>query len=94
MTTTAPDDIFYILKSVVARLLTTGSVTCTVKMVEQLRDIVERDYVAVYKRKLDDVYRNPMGPSVARSDKGERESRMSFIVSVFDMSKIINVTPW
>ena len=85
VTTTGPDDVFYILKSVVARLLSTGSVTCTTKMVEQLRDIVDRDYVGVYKRKLDDVYKNPAGQGGARSDKGERESRLSFIVGVIPL---------
>ncbi|TEB36091.1 COG4-domain-containing protein [Coprinellus micaceus] len=85
MTTTGPDDVFYILKSVVARLLSTGSVTCTTKMVEQLRDIVDRDYAGVYKRKLDDVYKSPVGQGGARSDKGERESRLSFITLLNDL---------
>ncbi|KAJ3535520.1 hypothetical protein NMY22_g6447 [Coprinellus aureogranulatus] len=85
MTTTAPDDVFYILKSVVGRLLTTGSVTCTAKMVEQLRDIVERDYISVYRKKLDDVYKGPVGPAGARLDKGERENRMAFITLLNDL---------
>jgi hypothetical protein len=89
MTTTGPDDVFYILKSVVARLLSTGSVTCTTKMVEQLRDIVDRDYAGVYKRKLDDVYKSPVGQGGARSDKGERESRLSFIVSAVPAFKTL-----
>ncbi|KAF5324851.1 hypothetical protein D9611_004444 [Ephemerocybe angulata] len=85
ITTTAPDDVFYILKSVVSRLLTTGSVNCTTKMIEQLRDIIDRDYIAVYKRKLDDVYKNPQLNSGPRSDKGERESRIAFITLLNDL---------
>lgn len=85
ITTTAPDDVFYILKSVISRLLTTGSVACVTKMVEQLRDIVDRDYIAVYKRKLDDVYKNPAAISGPRADKGERESRVAFITLLNDL---------
>ncbi|RXW21014.1 hypothetical protein EST38_g4842 [Candolleomyces aberdarensis] len=85
VTTTAPDDAFYILKSVISRLLTTGSVNCISRMTEQLRDIIDRDYIAVYKKKLDDVYKNPVGASGPRLDKGERESRIAFITLLNDL---------
>jgi len=78
LTTTAPDDVFYILKSVITRLLTTGSVSSVILMSDQLRDLLDRDYIAVYKRRLEDVYKGPQ--SGVRSDKMEREMRMTFIV--------------
>ena len=47
-------------------------------MSDQLRDLLDRDYIAVYKRRLEDVYKGPQ--SGVRSDKMEREMRMTFIV--------------
>jgi hypothetical protein len=52
-------------------------------MTEQLKDVIDRDFIAVYKKKLDDVYKNPVGGPGPRLDKGERESRIAFIVSSF-----------
>lgn len=80
--TTTPDDVFYILKLVLSRLLSTGSVSVVQRGLEQLREIVEKDYIGIIKKKLDDVYRNAVAPgSNVRADKVERENRISFIVS-------------
>jgi hypothetical protein len=79
--TTTPDDVFYILKLVISRMLSTGSVFVVRRTLEQLREVVEKDYIVIIKKKLDDVYRNAATPgSNARADKVERENRMSFIV--------------
>src|SRR4051812_40106909 len=80
-TTTTPDDVFYILKSVVTRLLAMGSLSGVDKMLLQLREIFDRDYIGIIKRKMEDVYKNA-GPvtSNARPDKIERENRLAFIV--------------
>jgi hypothetical protein len=88
--TTTPDDVFYILKVVISRMLSTGSVTVVQRTLAQLREVVEKDYIGIIKRKLDDVYRNAAAPgSNARADKIERENRMSFIVShVFEVLTI------
>lgn len=76
--TTTPDDAFYILKIVLSRLLSTGSSTVVEKTSEALREVMDRDYAGVIKKKLDDVYRTGgSGPSV----KSEKESRQAFIVS-------------
>lgn len=80
--TTAPDDVFYILKSVISRTLSTGSVLLARRMLEQLREVVEKDYIGIIKKKLDDVYRTS-NPNT-RADKIERENRMSFIVRIID----------
>lgn len=85
--TTTPDDVFYILKSVMSRTLSIGSVLVTQRMLEQLREVVEKDYIGIVKRKLDDVYR-AAAPNM-RADKVERESRMSFIVSTTNPAKAI-----
>jgi hypothetical protein len=81
ITTTTPDDVFYILKAVTTRLLTTGSVSAVEKTLQQLRDIIDRDYAGVIKRKSDDVYKNYSTPSNVRPDRVERENRVTFIVS-------------
>lgn len=81
--TTAPDDVFYILKSVMSRTLSTGSVSVVQRMLEQLREVVEKDYIGIIKKKLDDVYRTS-NPNM-RVDKVERENRMSFIILLNDL---------
>ena len=95
VTTTTPDDVFYILKAVLSRLVTTGSPAAIEKTALQLRDAIDRDYVGVIKHKLDEVYKTQppssmgmgMGVGVGmgggahgRPDRVERENRTSFIV--------------
>ncbi|KAF7359494.1 Cog4 domain-containing protein [Mycena sanguinolenta] len=86
VTTTTPDDVFYILKIVLSRVLSTGSVKTVEQMFEQLRDIMDKDYVGVIKKKLDDVYRSSgsAGPNV-RGEKAERENRTAFIILLNDL---------
>jgi hypothetical protein len=91
VTTTTPDDVFYILKIVLSRLLSTGSLKTVEQMLEQLRDVMDRDYVGVIKKKLDDVYRTSgsSGPN-ARGEKAERENRAAFIASrLFILLKLL-----
>ena len=76
--TTTPDDAFYILKVVLSRLLTSGNVNTVEKTSEALREVMDRDYAGVIKKKLDDVYRTGGAGPTAR---GEKESRQAFIVS-------------
>lgn len=53
------------------------------RTLEQLREVMERDYIGIIKKRLDDVYRtsSPPGTNV-RGDKVERENRIAFIVRV------------
>lgn len=91
--TTTPDDVFYILKLVISRMISTGSVLVVEQTLEQLREIVDKDYVGIIKKKLDDVYRNQTIPgSNARADKIERENRMSFTVCSLLLSYGCNLT--
>ena len=72
-TSSAPDDVFYILKNILSRLLSTGSLKTVERTLERLRDIIDRDYIGVVKRKLDDVYRTGSAPgSSGRGEKVER----------------------
>ncbi|EKM55831.1 uncharacterized protein PHACADRAFT_209352 [Phanerochaete carnosa HHB-10118-sp] len=80
--TTTPDDAFYILKVVLSRLLSSGTVKIVEKASEALREAMDRDYAGVIKRKLDDVYRTGgSGPSA----RGEKESRQAFIILLNDL---------
>ena len=67
----------------ISRLLSTGSLSGVERAFEQLRDVVERDYIGVIKKKLDDVYRStgPSGSHV-RMERAEKENQIAFTVSV------------
>lgn len=81
-TTTTPDDVFYILKFVISRLLSTGSLSGVENVFERLRDVMERDYVLIIKKKLDDVYRvTGSSGSHVKAERIEKENRVTFIVS-------------
>ncbi|KAG6910876.1 hypothetical protein DXG01_006559 [Tephrocybe rancida] len=84
--TTTPDDVFYILKIVISRLLSTGDVKAVETTFEQLRDVMEQDYIGVLRKKLDDVYRHA-GASVpvSRGEKPDRDNRTAFITILNDL---------
>ncbi|KAI0811103.1 COG4-domain-containing protein [Irpex lacteus] len=80
--TTTPDDAFYILKIVLNRLLSSGNPQIVEKTSESLREVMDRDYSGIIKKKLDDVYRTGGSGSTGR---GEKESRQSFIILLNDL---------
>ncbi|TFK42862.1 COG4 transport protein-domain-containing protein [Crucibulum laeve] len=82
---TTPDDVFYILKSVTSRLLSTGSVSGVEEVLHQLQGVMDRDYIGVIKKKLDDVYRNAPSTTNTRGEKAERENRTTFILLLNDL---------
>ena len=91
ITTTAPDDVFYILKTVASRLLTTGSCLGMDQILTQLKEVFERDYIGVIKRKMDDVYRNAGPTSSTRPDRVEKENRVAFIVRTLLIFHLVNL---
>jgi len=85
-TTTTPDDVFYILKTVILRLLSTGSLSGVESTFQQLRDVMERDYITIIKKKLDDVYRTTSSSgSHVRAERLEKENRITFITLLNDL---------
>ncbi|KAH7096123.1 COG4-domain-containing protein [Auriculariales sp. MPI-PUGE-AT-0066] len=84
MSTTLPDDVFYVLKVALVRLLTTGSGTTVDRTCLTIKDIISRDLVGALKRKMDDIYRP--GVAGARSEKGERDARAVFVLHLNDLS--------
>ncbi|KAI0710461.1 COG4-domain-containing protein [Cerioporus squamosus] len=85
VSTTTPDDAFYILKTVLSRMLTTASVATVQRTSERLRDVMDKDYARVIKHKLDNVYRGGTAGPGARGEKIERENRQSFIILLNDL---------
>jgi len=81
-----PDVVFYLLKTVLNRLLNTGSLQAVTAIMDQMPQVIERDYAGVIKRKLDEVYRNANSlPSGNRLEKTEKENRVTFIISLNDL---------
>ncbi|OJT04068.1 Conserved oligomeric Golgi complex subunit 4 [Trametes pubescens] len=85
ITTTTPDDAFYILKSVLSRMLSTASSATVERTSNQLRDVMDKDYSRVIKQKLDNVYKGGSAGPGARGEKAERENRQSFIILLNDL---------
>lgn len=82
-TTTTPDDVFYILKTVYTRLLSTGSIGISERATDLLKDVLDHNFAGGIKKKLDDVYRVGTG---VRTEKSEKGSRSSFLVCLFAFS--------
>lgn len=81
-TTTVPDLVFYILRTIFARLTNAGSLLALEMVTKIIRNALEKDYLSVIKNKLEDVYRvMPPSSSANRSEKLETSSRRTFIVS-------------
>lgn len=78
--TTTPDDVFYILKVILTRLVSTGSLQAVEATCNAIKDIIDRDYAGVIARKLEDVYAGKVQTTGPRAEKAERENRAAFIV--------------
>ncbi|KAI0350116.1 COG4-domain-containing protein [Trametes cingulata] len=85
ITTTTPDDAFYILKSVLTRILSTASRLTVEHTFERLRELMDKDYARVIRQKLDNVYKGGSSGAGSRGEKTERENRQSFIILLNDL---------
>lgn len=86
------DDVFYILKKTLYRMLSTANIVSLVVMTKEVRTVVERDVVEGWRGKLDGAFRDVangggggsvVGGSRAREEekeRREREARGVFIV--------------
>ena len=95
MITTLPDDVFYVLKVALVRLLTTGSTNTVTKTCGALKELISKSVLArlfsrflltLVTRDLVGVLKRKMddiyrpGVAGARSEKGERDARAVYIV--------------
>lgn len=84
---TSLDDIFYIIKKSLYRLLSTSSVVTLVSLAKDVRQIMERDVADAWRAKMDSAFRDvASGGGVGRAreeekDRREREAKSVFIVS-------------
>jgi hypothetical protein len=87
------DDVFYLIKLVFNRALTSGSIATFRSIRETVGRIVERDYVGVLQKKMDAVYSGggaaighvatnlPGVSKEAEREKREKDLRVSYSVS-------------
>jgi hypothetical protein len=81
VTTTAPDDVFYILKLVLSRLISTGRAKFAIRSLESIRLSIDTLYLGCIKKKLDNVYSGAsLGATGSRADKAEKDAKLSYIV--------------
>jgi hypothetical protein len=86
------DDVFYLLKLVLNRALTSGSLATIRAIRENVSKIIERDYLGVLQKKMDAVYSGggaaigllgtnlPGANKEAEKEKREKELRISYSV--------------
>ncbi|WWC58480.1 uncharacterized protein I303_101023 [Kwoniella dejecticola CBS 10117] len=82
------DDTFYLLKLVIGRLLSCGSIATVKSMRLRLAEVIERDYTGVIRKKMDAVYAGSGSSAQDRGgekDKRERDQRAAFVVHLNDL---------
>ncbi|TYJ56496.1 hypothetical protein B9479_002743 [Cryptococcus floricola] len=79
------DDTFYLLRLVLSRLLSCGSVHTLKSMRKKLGEVVERDYTAVIRMKMDGVYAVPSSGTERERREKEKDKREAFIIYLNDL---------
>ncbi|KAK4683669.1 conserved oligomeric Golgi complex subunit 4, partial [Tremellales sp. Uapishka_1] len=82
------DDTFYLLKLIINRVLSSGSLSTLRAMREKISQVMERDYTGVIKKKMEAVYAgNASAGSAERGEKDrrDREIRSSFLIYLNDL---------
>lgn len=85
------DDAFYVIRTVLARILTTSSLATLNEMVRVVKTSVEEEYIEVIVRKMESLWRSissSMTVDGPRKDAASREMRTVFItyLNVLDVS--------
>lgn len=81
------DDTFYLVKIVLTRALSCGSLDTLARMRARVASVLERDYVDVLSRKMEAVYAAGQGVSYDRAEKERREKdqRTAIIIYLNDL---------
>lgn len=82
------DDTFYLLKLVVNRVLSIGSISTLTSMRYRIVEVLERDYLNVVRKKMEGVYASTGGQDRTERERREKDQRSAFIVSRGLSSKI------
>ncbi len=85
------DDAFYVIRTVLARILSTSSLTTLNEMVRIVKTALEEEYIEVIVRKMETLWRSissSMTVDGPRKDAASREMRTTFItyLNVLDVS--------
>jgi hypothetical protein len=75
------DDTFYLLKLVINRALSIGSIPTIKSMRMAVVEIMERDYLNVIRKKMDGVYVQAGNLDRAERERRDRDQKSAFIVS-------------
>jgi len=77
---TAPDDIFYILKVILTRMISIGALNALKGSTADVKGTMEKDFAGVIRAKMDEVYAGRAGGNLTKNEKAEKESRAVFMV--------------
>ena len=75
------DDTFFILKKVLLRLVTCANIQTHVKACAQTRDVMDRDFGEILRKRMDAVWASLTGIAANTRAKEEDRARTNFIVS-------------
>ncbi|KAF8582204.1 COG4-domain-containing protein [Ramaria rubella] len=85
-TTTTPDDVFYILKTVIHRVISSSSLFAVERTTGQIKDVMSRDYASVIKKRLEDVYKNTNASTTGvQRERADKENKTTFIIYLNDL---------
>lgn len=75
------DDTFYLIKVVLTRVLSSGSLSALKTMREKISTVLEKDYAAVLSKKMERVYAaQPATYDRAEKERREKDQKESYIV--------------
>lgn len=77
------DDTFYLVKIVLSRALSSGSLDTLARMRQRVAQVLERDYIDVLSRKMEAVYAAGQGVSYDRAEKERREKDQRTAVIIY-----------
>ncbi|KAF8309865.1 COG4 transport protein-domain-containing protein [Cantharellus anzutake] len=83
---TTPDDVFYVLKAVLTRMISLGTLSHLKDLLLMVKATLERDYSAIIKTKMDEVYTSKPGSTSVKTEKAEKENRIAFMILLNDLS--------
>ncbi len=92
------DDVFYLLKLSLNRIVSTGSIRSLSTMQENISTVIERDYMGILQKKMDAVYSGggavlnlpslPGQNKEAERERREKDMRTTFSVSQGEVGEV------
>lgn len=75
------DDTFYLIKVVLQRVLSSGSLTALRSMRQKVVTVLEKDYASVLSKKMESVYSTSGVFDRADKERREKDQKEAYIVS-------------